>query len=160
METPTCRYNNNSCLGGFPRLYQEIHTLRQEKPDSIVLNAGDSFQGTYWYTLLKWNITQEFMNMIPHDAHVSSLLFSHILKRIFFDFLAIAMFRSGTQTWSARVTTVIFKPILIKGLKSCLHISSTPFLPFAFPFHPTKTKSKEVYTFVRLCTYVCTSAPS
>lgn len=98
METPTCRYNNNSCLGGFPRLYQEIHTLRQEKPDSIVLNAGDSFQGTYWYTLLKWNITQEFMNMIPHDAHVSSLLFSHILKRIFFDFLAIAMFRSGTQT--------------------------------------------------------------
>ncbi|CAB3245666.1 unnamed protein product [Arctia plantaginis] len=69
LETPTCRYNNNSCLGGFPRLYQEIHTLLQEKPDSIVLNAGDSFQGTYWYTLLKWNITQEFMNMIPHDAH-------------------------------------------------------------------------------------------
>ncbi|KAF9408079.1 hypothetical protein HW555_012120, partial [Spodoptera exigua] len=69
VDTPSCRYNNNSCIGGFPRLYKEIHTLLEEKPDSIVLNAGDSFQGTYWYTLLKWNVTQEFMNLIPHDAH-------------------------------------------------------------------------------------------
>lgn len=69
VDTPTCRYNNNSCIGGFPRLYQEIHTLLEQKPDAIVLNAGDSFQGTYWYTLLKWNVTQEFMNLIPHDAH-------------------------------------------------------------------------------------------
>ncbi|KAL0867831.1 hypothetical protein ABMA27_008532 [Loxostege sticticalis] len=69
VETPTCRYNNNSCLGGFPRLYHEIQVLTQEKPDFVLLNAGDSFQGTYWYTLLKWNITQQFMNMLPHDAH-------------------------------------------------------------------------------------------
>uniref|UniRef100_A0A2H1V8L5 apyrase n=1 Tax=Spodoptera frugiperda TaxID=7108 RepID=A0A2H1V8L5_SPOFR len=69
VDTPSCRYNNNSCIGGFPRLYKEIHTLLEEKPNSIVLNAGDSFQGTYWYTLLKWNVTQEFMNLIPHDAH-------------------------------------------------------------------------------------------
>ncbi|XP_072934335.1 apyrase-like isoform X2 [Epargyreus clarus] len=69
VETPTCRFNNNSCLGGFPRLYHEIQVLREEKPDSLLLNAGDSFQGTYWYTLLKWNVTQEFMNLLPHDAH-------------------------------------------------------------------------------------------
>ncbi|CAB3245664.1 unnamed protein product [Arctia plantaginis] len=69
VQTPICTFNNNSCLGGFPRLYQEIRTLLKEKPDSVVLNAGDTFQGTYWYTLLKWNVTQEFMNMIPHDAH-------------------------------------------------------------------------------------------
>ncbi|KAJ0173158.1 hypothetical protein K1T71_011334 [Dendrolimus kikuchii] len=69
VETPTCRFNNNSCLGGFPRLYHEIQVLLGEKPDSLLLNAGDSFQGTYWYTLLKWNITQKFMNMLPHDAH-------------------------------------------------------------------------------------------
>ncbi|KAM3963816.1 apyrase-like [Aphomia sociella] len=69
VSSPTCRYNNNSCLGGFPRLYHEIQTLLKEKPDAILLNAGDSFQGTYWYTLLKWNITQLFMNMLPHDAH-------------------------------------------------------------------------------------------
>ncbi|XP_059051032.1 apyrase-like [Achroia grisella] len=69
VATPTCRYNNNSCLGGFPRLYHEIQVLLKEKPNAILLNAGDSFQGTYWYTLLKWNITQLFMNMLPHDAH-------------------------------------------------------------------------------------------
>ncbi|XP_060806709.1 apyrase [Amyelois transitella] len=66
---PTCRFNNNSCLGGFPRLYHEIQVLLREKPDALLLNAGDSFQGTYWYTLLKWNITQQFMNLLPHDAH-------------------------------------------------------------------------------------------
>ncbi|KAL4720217.1 hypothetical protein ACJJTC_010562, partial [Scirpophaga incertulas] len=69
VETPTCRYNNNSCLGGFPRLYHEIEVLRRDKPESLLLNAGDSFQGTYWYTLLKWNVTQQFMNLLPHDAH-------------------------------------------------------------------------------------------
>ncbi|XP_063833040.1 apyrase-like [Ostrinia nubilalis] len=69
VATPTCRFNNNSCLGGFPRLYHEIQVLMEEKPDFVLLNAGDSFQGTYWYTLLKWNITAMFMNMLPHDAH-------------------------------------------------------------------------------------------
>ncbi|KOB72026.1 Apyrase [Operophtera brumata] len=69
LVTPTCRFNNNSCLGGFPRLYHEIQVLLDEKPDAILLNAGDSFQGTHWYTLLKWNVTQEFMNLLPHDAH-------------------------------------------------------------------------------------------
>ncbi|CAG4932581.1 unnamed protein product [Colias eurytheme] len=69
VETPTCRFNNGSCLGGFPRLYKNIIYLKQEKPDALVLNAGDSFQGTYWYTLLKWKIILEFMNLLPHDAH-------------------------------------------------------------------------------------------
>ncbi|VVC96091.1 unnamed protein product, partial [Leptidea sinapis] len=69
VETPTCRTNNASCLGGFPRLYQKITSLKQEKPDAVVLNAGDSYQGTYWYTLLKWKIILEFMNMLPNDAH-------------------------------------------------------------------------------------------
>ncbi|XP_014363027.2 apyrase [Papilio machaon] len=67
--TPICRFNNGSCLGGFPRLYTVVTALKDKKPQSILLNAGDSFQGTYWYTLLKWNVTQEFMNLLPHDAH-------------------------------------------------------------------------------------------
>lgn len=69
VASPTCRFNNGSCLGGFPRLFKKIEDLRKEKPHSILLNAGDSFQGTYWYSLLKWNVTQEFMNLLPHDAH-------------------------------------------------------------------------------------------
>ncbi|XP_072934338.1 apyrase-like isoform X2 [Epargyreus clarus] len=64
-----CASNNSSCLGGFARLYYEIQELLREKPCALLLNAGDTFQGSFWYTLLKWNVTQEFINMLPNDAH-------------------------------------------------------------------------------------------
>ncbi|KAG6459920.1 hypothetical protein O3G_MSEX011674 [Manduca sexta] len=68
-ESPICHTNDTLCLGGFPRLYHVITQLKREKPDALLLNAGDSFQGTYWYTFFKWNVLQEFMNLLPHDAH-------------------------------------------------------------------------------------------
>lgn len=49
-------------------------TLKEHYPDALVLDAGDCFQGTYWYTLLKWNVTQYFINMLPNDAHVRFLI--------------------------------------------------------------------------------------
>ncbi|CAG5022744.1 unnamed protein product [Parnassius apollo] len=66
---PVCDSNNNDCLGGFARLYYEIHALLKEKNNALLLNAGDTFQGTYWYTLMKWNITQKFINLLPNDVH-------------------------------------------------------------------------------------------
>ncbi|CAG5022756.1 unnamed protein product [Parnassius apollo] len=66
---PVCDSNNNDCLGGFARLYYEINALLKEKNNALLLNAGDVFQGTYWYTLMKWNITQKFINLLPHDVH-------------------------------------------------------------------------------------------
>ncbi|CAB3222173.1 unnamed protein product [Arctia plantaginis] len=66
---PICKSNDSSCVGGFARLYYEIQDLLREKPQALVLDAGDTYQGTYWYTLLKWNITQKFINMIPNDVH-------------------------------------------------------------------------------------------
>lgn len=64
-----CKTNDSQCLGGFPRLFHEIMTLKNKYPDALVLDAGDTFQGTYWYTILKWNVTQHFINMLPNDAH-------------------------------------------------------------------------------------------
>ncbi|XP_072933663.1 apyrase-like [Epargyreus clarus] len=58
------------CIGGFARLATVVRERLISEPESLVLNAGDSFQGTIWYNLLRWNVTQDFMNMIPHDAHV------------------------------------------------------------------------------------------
>ncbi|XP_072933664.1 apyrase-like [Epargyreus clarus] len=58
------------CIGGFARLATAIREGLVREPESLVLNGGDSFQGTIWYTMLRWNVTQDFMNMIPHDAHV------------------------------------------------------------------------------------------
>ncbi|CAK1541699.1 unnamed protein product [Leptosia nina] len=64
-----CDHEKESCYGGLPRLVYEIEAIRHQHPDSILLDAGDSFQGTYWYTLLKWNATQYFLNMLNNDAH-------------------------------------------------------------------------------------------
>ncbi|XP_030033577.2 apyrase [Manduca sexta] len=69
VNYPVCKVNDTSCLGGFPRLYQEIKTLLKQYPDALLLNAGDVYQGTYWYTFFKWNVTVEFINMLPNDAH-------------------------------------------------------------------------------------------
>ncbi|CAH2094000.1 unnamed protein product [Euphydryas editha] len=69
VSYPVCVSNDTSCLGGYARLYHEIKALLKEKPDALLLNAGDTFQGTYWYTFLKWNITQKFINLLPNDAH-------------------------------------------------------------------------------------------
>ncbi|VVC96092.1 unnamed protein product [Leptidea sinapis] len=63
-----CKHGT-SCFGGLPRMVYEIEALQRENPDSLLLEAGDSFQGTYWYTALKWNVTQYFLNLLNHDAH-------------------------------------------------------------------------------------------
>nr|XP_023014359.1 apyrase-like isoform X3 [Leptinotarsa decemlineata] len=62
-----CKAGEN-CIGGFSRLYRQVEDILTDKPSSILLNAGDSFQGTLWYTVGKWNVTQQFMNRLPIDA--------------------------------------------------------------------------------------------
>uniref|UniRef100_A0A182M997 Apyrase n=1 Tax=Anopheles culicifacies TaxID=139723 RepID=A0A182M997_9DIPT len=58
------------CIGGYARVVARVKALQQEYADRnpIYLNAGDSFQGTIWYTLLRWNVTSYFLNMLPADA--------------------------------------------------------------------------------------------
>lgn len=65
-----CDPHMSPCVGGFARLATAVREAFAREPDSVLLNGGDSFQGTIWYNLLRWNVTQEFMNMLPHDAHV------------------------------------------------------------------------------------------
>ncbi|KAK9891687.1 hypothetical protein WA026_015655 [Henosepilachna vigintioctopunctata] len=57
------------CIGGFSRMYQTIETLKKNNPNILLLNAGDNFQGTVWYNIFKWNVTQHFLNKIPFDAY-------------------------------------------------------------------------------------------
>ncbi|XP_058056197.1 apyrase-like [Anopheles bellator] len=58
------------CIGGYGRVVARIKSLQQQYADRnpIYLNAGDSFQGTIWYTLLRWNVTSHFLNLLPADA--------------------------------------------------------------------------------------------
>ncbi|XP_018574618.1 apyrase [Anoplophora glabripennis] len=62
--------DGEKCIGGFSRLYKQIKNMLEVRPDSVLLNVGDNFQGTLWYTIGKWNITQEFLNKLPFDATV------------------------------------------------------------------------------------------
>lgn len=34
----------------------------------IFVNAGDNFQGTLWYNIGRWNVTQQILNMHPADV--------------------------------------------------------------------------------------------
>ncbi|GBP39354.1 Apyrase [Eumeta japonica] len=65
-----CDPNGDPCIGGFARLYTAIMQARAVAPDALLLNGGDTFQGTVWYNFLRWTVCQHFMNLLPHDAHV------------------------------------------------------------------------------------------
>jgi 5'-nucleotidase len=65
-QSTTCEGSN--CIGGFSRLYSTIKLLQQNNPNSLLLNAGDNFQGTLWYIVHKWNVTQHFLNKLSFDA--------------------------------------------------------------------------------------------
>ncbi|XP_022817236.1 apyrase-like isoform X1 [Spodoptera litura] len=65
-----CNPNVAPCIGGFARLATLVRERLAAEKDSLLLNAGDSFQGTIWYNILRWEVTKDFMNMLPHDAHV------------------------------------------------------------------------------------------
>ncbi|XP_034663764.1 apyrase isoform X2 [Drosophila subobscura] len=61
---------DEECIGGYARtVYTVKRLLEQQKEfNPIYINAGDSFQGTLWYNIGRWNVTQEFLNMLPADA--------------------------------------------------------------------------------------------
>jgi 2',3'-cyclic-nucleotide 2'-phosphodiesterase (5'-nucleotidase family) len=58
------------CYGGVARLYTKAHELIDKNPtNSIFLNAGDYFQGTMWYTILKWKPVVTLANMLNFTAY-------------------------------------------------------------------------------------------
>lgn len=69
LKEPICKSQDSKCIGGFARLYGQIRRMLKERPSALLLNAGDTFQGTPWFNILGWNVTQYFMNMLPHDAY-------------------------------------------------------------------------------------------
>lgn len=62
-----------SCIGGYARVVTKVKELMNTHSDKnvVYLNAGDNFQGTLWYNIGRWQVTSEFLNMLPADAIVS-----------------------------------------------------------------------------------------
>uniref|UniRef100_A0A1A9WZE9 apyrase n=1 Tax=Glossina brevipalpis TaxID=37001 RepID=A0A1A9WZE9_9MUSC len=65
----TCS-NDGECIGGYARTVHTVKRLLQEQKDKnpIYVDAGDNFQGTLWYNIGRWNVTSQFLNMLPTDA--------------------------------------------------------------------------------------------
>nr|CAD7440907.1 unnamed protein product [Timema bartmani] len=63
----------NRCYGGMARVASEVRKIRAraasgEGPNVLFLNAGDTYQGTVWYTFHKWRIVARFINLLDFDA--------------------------------------------------------------------------------------------
>ncbi len=56
------------CFGGVARRMTAVKQIRAEHPDALLLDAGDEFMGTLFYTQYKGKAAQEFMNMLGYDA--------------------------------------------------------------------------------------------
>ena len=59
------------CYGGIGRLVRAVSTFKDSVPNTLVLYGGDVFQGHLYYTLFKWRVVADMMNMVPYDAMVS-----------------------------------------------------------------------------------------
>lgn len=74
MKSNACT-QKDQCIAGIARVYQKIKDLLKEyeSKNPIYLNAGDNFQGTLWYNLLRWNVTADFIKKLKPAAMVSFL---------------------------------------------------------------------------------------
>lgn len=51
-------------------MYTEL-LAHKNRPNVLYLNAGDNFQGTLWFNVYGWNVTQYFLNKLRTDIYVS-----------------------------------------------------------------------------------------
>ncbi|XP_074644941.1 snake venom 5'-nucleotidase-like [Tubulanus polymorphus] len=56
------------CFGGVARRMTKIRELRSRYANSLLLDAGDQYQGTLWFYLYKGLATAHFMNLLKYDA--------------------------------------------------------------------------------------------
>lgn len=81
MKSNACTAKDQ-CIAGIARVYQKIQDLLKEykSKNAIYLNAGDNFQGTLWYNLLRWQVTADFITKLKPTAMVSTFLFYSFIK--------------------------------------------------------------------------------
>ncbi|XP_007507929.2 5'-nucleotidase [Monodelphis domestica] len=56
------------CVGGVARLHTKIREIRGAESNVLLLDAGDQYQGTVWFTVYKGAEVAHFMNALGYDA--------------------------------------------------------------------------------------------
>lgn len=69
-EDSTKCINASLCVGGVARLFTKVQQIRQAEPNVLLLDAGDQYQGTIWFTVYKGAEVAHFMNALRYDAMV------------------------------------------------------------------------------------------
>ena len=57
-----------NCYGGTSRLFNAVQELNSTKENFMLLNAGDYYAGTIWYTIFHYEPMIEFSNMLNYTA--------------------------------------------------------------------------------------------
>ncbi len=70
-ESYSLKFNGVSTtteIGGYPRVITKIGALQNASENTLTLNAGDTFQGTLYYSLFKGDADAAMLNLIKWDA--------------------------------------------------------------------------------------------
>ncbi|KOC68565.1 Protein 5NUC [Habropoda laboriosa] len=57
-----------NCYGGFARIATLVREARKSSIPCIFLNAGDTYQGSTWFTVYKWKVVSKFLNLLAPNA--------------------------------------------------------------------------------------------
>uniref|UniRef100_A0A6B0VCV6 5'-nucleotidase n=1 Tax=Ixodes ricinus TaxID=34613 RepID=A0A6B0VCV6_IXORI len=60
--------DKDGCFGGVARLLTKVKEIKKNNNNTFFFNGGDFFQGTVWYTVLKYNIVAEAMSRMMYDS--------------------------------------------------------------------------------------------
>uniref|UniRef100_A0AB38ZEE9 Venom 5-prime nucleotidase 1 n=1 Tax=Ectomocoris sp. TaxID=3104572 RepID=A0AB38ZEE9_9HEMI len=56
------------CYGGFARVAHQAKLIKQNIPNTIFLNAGDSYQGSPYYSIFKWSVLVPLLEKMSIDV--------------------------------------------------------------------------------------------
>ncbi|XP_015438965.1 PREDICTED: protein 5NUC-like [Dufourea novaeangliae] len=56
------------CYGGFARIATLLRQARRSSVPCLFLNAGDTYQGSMWYNVYKWEVVAKFLNLLAPNA--------------------------------------------------------------------------------------------
>ncbi len=56
------------CFGGYARMVTAVAEARKRNPDALLVDGGDQFQGSLFYTYYKGAVAAEIMNNLQYDG--------------------------------------------------------------------------------------------
>lgn len=69
-----CGGRSGACFAGVSRRAAAVKRIRAAERSVLLLDAGDQFQGTVWFSLYRGAEAAHFMNRLGYDAMVRTVL--------------------------------------------------------------------------------------